>query len=87
MVDLNRVVAYSMALGPKCGLKVLDVIDNAGALRQYALLPAARGDFLFRGGRLAEARSQFERAARFTRNAREKTFFLGRTAARGDWHG
>jgi len=52
-------------------------------LRNYAPLSAAKGDFLFRAGRLAEARIQFERAAGFTRNTREKAFFLKRAAACG----
>jgi RNA polymerase sigma factor (sigma-70 family) len=83
VVDLNRAVAYSMAFGPEAGLKLVDEIAQAAALRNYAPLPAARGDFLFRAGRLAEARVQFERAASFTRNAREKAFLLGRAAACG----
>ena len=83
VVDLNRAVAHSMAFGPEAGLKLVDELAQAAALRNYAPLPAARGDFLFRAGRLAEARVQFERAAGFTRNAREKAFFLGRAAACG----
>ena len=83
VVDLNRAVAHSMAFGPEAGLKLVDEIAQAAALRNYAPLPAARGDFLFRAGRLAEAKVQFERAASFTRNAREKAFLLGRAAACG----
>jgi RNA polymerase sigma factor (sigma-70 family) len=83
VVDLNRAVAYSMAFGPEAGLKLVDEIAQAAALRNYAPLPAARGDFLFRAGRLAEARVQFEGAARLTHNAREKAFFLKRAAACG----
>jgi RNA polymerase sigma factor (sigma-70 family) len=83
VVDLNRAVAYSMAFGPEAGLKLVDEIAQAAALRNYAPLPAARGDFLFRAGRLAEARVQFERAAGLTRNAREQVFFLKRAAACG----
>ena len=52
-------------------------------MRNYAPLPAAKGDFLFRLGRLAEARVEFERAAGLTRNEREKAFLLGRAAACG----
>ena len=63
VVDLNRAVAYSMAFGPEAGLALVDEIAQAAALRNYAPLPAAKGDFLFRAGRLAEARVQFERAA------------------------
>jgi RNA polymerase sigma factor (sigma-70 family) len=83
VVELNRAVAHSMAFGPEAGLKLLDGISQAAALGNYAPLPAARGDFLFRAGRLAEARMQFELAAGFSRNAREKAFLLGRAAACG----
>jgi RNA polymerase sigma factor (sigma-70 family) len=81
VVDLNRAVAHSMAFGPEAGLRLVDEIADAAALRNYAPLPAARGDFLFRAGRLAEARSEFEAAARLTRNEREKAFLLARADA------
>jgi RNA polymerase sigma factor (sigma-70 family) len=80
VVDLNRAIAHSMAFGPAAGLTLLDQIDQA-ALRNYAPVPAARGDFLFRAGRLAEARAQFEQAAALSRNEREKAFLLKRAAA------
>jgi RNA polymerase sigma factor (sigma-70 family) len=83
VVDLNRAVAHSMAFGPESGVALLKEIEQAGALRDYALLPAAKGDFLFRAGRLAEAGAEFERAAALTRNEREKAFLLGRAAACG----
>jgi predicted RNA polymerase sigma factor len=81
VVDLNRAIAYSMAFGPEAGLRLLDEIADVDALRGYAPLPAARGDFLFRAGRLAEAGSEFKAAATLTRNAREKAFLLGRADA------
>ena len=81
VVDLNRAVAYSMAVGPEAGLRLVDEIAGAAVLQNYAPLPAARGDFLFRCGRLAEARAAFEAAARLTRNAREAAFLLGRAGA------
>ena len=81
VIDLNRAIACSMAFGPESGLRLLDEIVDADALRNYAPLPAARGDFLFRTGRLAEARFEFETAARLTRNAREKDFLLARARA------
>ena len=81
VIDLNRAIAHSMAFGPEAGLRLLDEIADADALRHYAPLPAARGDFLFRAGRLAEARLEFEAAAGLTRNAREKDFLLARADA------
>jgi len=83
VVDLNRAIAHSMAFGPDAGLVLLDEIADADALRNYAPLPAARGDFLFRAGRLAEARAEFEAAAKLTRNAREAAFLRARAEACG----
>jgi RNA polymerase sigma factor (sigma-70 family) len=83
VVDLNRAIAHSMAFGPEAGLLLLDAMPGAPALRNYAPLPAARGDFLFRCGRLAEARVAFEAAAKLTRNAREAAFLLARAGACG----
>jgi predicted RNA polymerase sigma factor len=81
VVDLNRAIAHSMAFGPDAGLRLIDEIADADALRNYAPLPAARGDFLFRAGRLAEARAEFEAATKLTRNARERDFLLARASA------
>ncbi len=81
VVELNCAVAHSMAFGPEVGLKVLAEIEHAAVLRSYAPLPAAKGDFLFRAARLAEARIEFERAAGLTRNTRERDFLLRRAAA------
>jgi RNA polymerase sigma factor (sigma-70 family) len=81
VVDLNRAIAHSIAFGPEAGLRLLDEIAGDDALRGYAPLPAARGDFLFRAGRLAEARSEFEAAARLTRNGREAAFLRARADA------
>lgn len=69
-----------MAHGPEAGLRILDAIAGADVLRSYAPLPAARGDLLFRTGRLAEARTAFLAAAALTRNEREKAFLLARVA-------
>jgi predicted RNA polymerase sigma factor len=81
VVDLNRAIAHSMAFGPEAGLCLLEEIVDADALRDYAPLPAARGDFLFRAGRFAEARSEFEAAAKLTSNVREAAFLLTRADA------
>jgi RNA polymerase sigma factor (sigma-70 family) len=81
VVDLNRAIAHSMAFGPEAGLRLADEIAGVASLRHYAPLPAARGDFLFRAGRLAEARTEFRAAAALTRNVRERAFLLARAAA------
>jgi len=83
VVDLNRAIAHSMAFGPDAGLNLLDELGGIAALRHYAPLPAARGDFLFRAGRLAEARAAFEAAATLTRNTREADFLRARARACG----
>lgn len=81
VVELNRAVAHSMAFGPEAGLGLLAAIEDAPALAGYAPLPAAKGDFLFRAGRLAEAKCEFARAAGLSGNARERDFLLARAAA------
>lgn len=83
VVELNRAIAHSMAFGPEAGLARIAAIEAVPALQDYAPLPAARGDFLFRAGRLAAAKAEFERAAMLTRNERERAFLLGRAAACG----
>jgi RNA polymerase sigma factor (sigma-70 family) len=84
VIDLNRAVAHTMAFGPDSGLALLAEIEASTVLRAYAPLPAAKGDFLFRAGRRAEAKPEFERAAALTRNVREKAFLLARAAACGE---
>jgi predicted RNA polymerase sigma factor len=44
------------------------------------LLPSVRGDLLKKLGRLVEARTEFERAARLTQNARERALLLEKAA-------
>jgi RNA polymerase sigma-70 factor, ECF subfamily len=81
VVELNRAVAVTMAYGPAAGLAVVDALTDVPAMRSYHLLPAVRGDFLVKLGRLAEARTELERAASLTRNARERELLLERAAA------
>ena len=81
VVELNRAVAVSMAFGPAAGLEIVDQLTEEPSLKSYHLLPTVRGDFLFKLGRLDEARVEFERAASLTRNARERTLLLERVAA------
>lgn len=87
VIELNRAVAVSMAEGPEAGLAILDGLRDEPSLREYHLLPAARGDFLDRLGRKAEARAEFERAAGRTRNAREREVLLQRAGGQGRGQG
>ncbi|MGW3345672.1 RNA polymerase sigma factor [Nonomuraea rubra] len=80
VVELNRAVAVGMAHGPERGLEIADALLEERTLRDYAHLPAVRGDLLSRLGRTAEAAAEFRRAAGLTRNARERELFRRRAA-------
>jgi len=81
VVELNRAVAVSRAQGAAAGLSIVDALEDAGQLRDYAPLPAVRGDLLRHLGRLEEARNAFELAASLTANARERAVLLARAQA------
>ena len=81
VIELNRAVAVAMAYGPAAGLELADRLRAEGALRSYHLLPSVRGDLLAKLGRYAEARTEFERAAELTQNARESRLLRDRAAA------
>ncbi|HEY1244230.1 MAG TPA: DUF6596 domain-containing protein, partial [Hyphomicrobiaceae bacterium] len=80
IVELNRAVAVSMASGPAAGLALVDRLVNEPVFKAYHLLPSVRGDILEKLGRRDEARTEFERAASLTRNARERQLLLDRAA-------
>ncbi|HEX8792493.1 MAG TPA: RNA polymerase sigma factor [Polyangiaceae bacterium] len=81
VVALNRAVAVGMAFGPEAGLECVDDLAGEPSLRNYYLLPGARGDVLEKLGRHDEARAEFERAASMTENQRERAFLLSRARA------
>ena len=81
VIELNRAVAVGMAFGPQRGLDVVDALRLEPSLQGYHLLQSVRGDLLFKLGRLDEARTEFERAAALTRNARERELLLERARA------
>ncbi len=78
VVELNRAVAVGMAFGPQAGLDLVDALTSEPSLQGYHHLPSVRGDFLAKLGRFDEARVELERAASFTRNARERDLLLER---------
>jgi RNA polymerase sigma-70 factor (ECF subfamily) len=81
VIELNRAVALSMALGPQAGLDIVDRLVDEPALKSYHLLPGVRADLLTKLGRLDEAKLEFERAAALTRNERERSLLLSRATA------
>ncbi len=78
IVELNRAVAVAMAHGPAAGLKIADALIDEPALQSYHLLPAVRGDLLQKLERFDEAKTEFERAAALTHNARERALLIDR---------
>ncbi len=81
VIELNRAVAVAMAFGPQAGIELIDALTADRSLQNYHLLPSVRGDLLTKLGRFAEARTEFERAASLTRNARERSLLLDRAIA------
>jgi predicted RNA polymerase sigma factor len=70
-----------MALGPAAGLELVDALRSEPSLKNYHLLPSVRADLLSKLGRFDEARTEFERAASLTRNARERALLQERALA------
>jgi RNA polymerase sigma-70 factor, ECF subfamily len=62
---------------------VLETLNSEPSLENYHLLSSVRADFLWKLGRLDEARREFERAASITRNARERDLLLQRARTCG----
>jgi RNA polymerase sigma-70 factor, ECF subfamily len=62
VVELNHAAAVSMVDGPQRALDLVDSLAARGAAADYHLLHAARGNFLARLGRSAEARKAYETA-------------------------
>jgi predicted RNA polymerase sigma factor len=80
VIELNRAVAVGMAFGPAAGLDVVDTLVDEPSLKTYHLLPAVRGDLLWKLGRFDEAGGEFRRAALLTGNARERELLQRRAA-------
>jgi RNA polymerase sigma-70 factor (ECF subfamily) len=81
IVELNRAVAVSMALGPAAGLALVEPLREVGAMRDYHLLHSVRADLLEKVGRPEEAALEFERAGELTQNEQERALMDQRAAA------
>ena len=80
VVELNRAVAVAQAGGPEEGLRLLDGLEERGALASYHLLPAARADLLKKLGRFEEAAEAYRRALALVANEPERRFLERRLA-------
>lgn len=81
IVELNRAVAVSMAVGPAAALEIVDALMHNPQLKNYHWLPSVRADLLSKLGRHKEARTTFEVAAVMTQNAQERVLLLARAQA------
>ena len=78
VVELNRAVAVSFAVGPGAGLELVDRLADEGRLRNYHLLPAARADMLRRLGRPDEAAAAYRDALTLASTDPERRFLQRR---------
>jgi RNA polymerase sigma-70 factor, ECF subfamily len=78
VVELNRAVAIAMRDGPGVGLAFIDAVLAQGELANYHLAHSARADMCRRLGRIAEARSSYEKALALTQQEPERKFLQER---------
>jgi RNA polymerase sigma factor (sigma-70 family) len=81
IVELNRAVAVSMVSGPADALRIVDALEESGALRGSHLVPSVRGELLAQLGRVEEARSELLTAAALTANAAQQRVLHRKAAA------
>jgi RNA polymerase sigma-70 factor (ECF subfamily) len=78
VAQLNRAVAIAMRDGPEVGLRNIDAVLEHGELANYYLAHSARADMYRRLGRIAEARSSYEKALALTQQEPERQFLQER---------
>jgi RNA polymerase sigma-70 factor, ECF subfamily len=78
IVELNRAVAVAMRDGPTKGLELIDALLARGELSEYHLAHAARADLCRRSGKLADARTSYQRALELAKQEPERRFLLKR---------
>jgi RNA polymerase sigma-70 factor (ECF subfamily) len=77
VVALNHAAAVAMGERLERGLRLIEQLEQDGALASYHLLPAAKADILRRMGRREEAAAAYERALRLVTHEAERRY-LGR---------
>lgn len=78
VVHLNRAVAVAKVRGPDAALNALDLLVDDTTLRNYYLLPATRGQFLWVRGDAAPAAACFREALALGCSEPERQFLLHR---------
>ena len=78
VVHLNRAVAIAEVNGPEAGLEYIDALLEHGGLANYYLAHSARAELYRRLGRIAEARSSYEKALPLTQREPERQFLQER---------
>lgn len=74
VVELNAAVALAMSTSIEEGLGWIERIEQSGALDQYHLLHAAKGDLLRRAGQRENARVSYVRAQALAKNCSERRY-------------
>jgi RNA polymerase sigma-70 factor (ECF subfamily) len=80
IVELNRAAAIAMAQGPEKGLALFDALESHKELRDYYLLPAAKGDLFRRLEKWAQAAGEYRKAISLAGNDTEQRFLRKRLA-------
>jgi RNA polymerase sigma-70 factor (ECF subfamily) len=80
VIALNRAVAVAMRDGAEAGLALVDELLAQGDLADYRFAHAARADLCRRLGRIADARSAYERALALSQQEPERRFLRQRLA-------
>jgi RNA polymerase sigma-70 factor (ECF subfamily) len=78
VVALNRAVAVAMADGAAAGLRLVEQLEETGALSNYHLLPATRADLLRRLGRNDEASEAYGQALELAQTPAERHYLAER---------
>lgn len=86
VIELNRAVAVSFAVGPQEGLRLLEGMATAGTLEQYAPFHLARADMFRRLDRIDEARECYRSALPFAQNEQVRRFIEHRLRSCSNAH-
>ena len=78
VVELNRAVAIAECEGPEQGLRLVDELLARERLSNYHLAHSARADLCRRLGRIAEARTSYQKALALARQEPERRFLARR---------